>query len=698
MHDLLNPLSEGPSYPDESPAERAARADASLAKLPLGKLPSSILGSKLITPARGAKEVGRLVEARRRLTLENGDMGDAEEYNSLKAGRRDLTNEGLLGQPRDASSIAMEGDMEQGLGEDVVVARRSARRALDVRSAVLVRMRTTNIAGVGERFGEPPTRDNAEDNTVPTLVLCVEVENPANSGIKFALEDVGVQVAVPSEPYGALHPSARVHVEVKPIGTVPTSLVVEQGSQFNMLYRVDFSLPYQGPASDNGVIDPSTLMAETQRTVTIELFGRPVMLRRTADRAGEEFSPADNFTSTWSCTLDFATQIQILVLQRVIADGAGGFALGKFRDEMAALHANARLPHLLSSVEHTATLPSVVAQRRIESLHQPPVSPSPRASSMANGRPTLNRVQTDVRMPSGRSAAVHRPSLRTSAAYLSDSFVSLQRSPISRQGESMDTLAQQESALTPAMPSSLVGPSILARARKNRLATLGAMSTNAETDEARRGPGRRSTLIASSRVASEAVMMPGRVSSSSWHVKNALSGSQPIEGDALPVVPLGSKATWVRVPYLIQNAGVEQGLLIDIICITKLDGESKTTTATKDKPSRTVHVQLQIDNRSEVTRTLLLQWKWQASSRQRATFSDGASLPTDMPSWLADDDAVQVGPIVPGQAELTTLCLHEPVEQRTTDGEKPQTIPPLLLIDVESGLKRTLTCMQPLVA
>ncbi|PWN31771.1 uncharacterized protein FA14DRAFT_158583 [Meira miltonrushii] len=713
LHDLLSPLSEGPSYPDESHTERAARADASLAKLPLGKLPSSVLGSKLVTPARGAKDVGKLIEEK--LQLANGDMGDAEEYNSLKQGRRDLTDEGLMNIGENDGI-----NEDPGLGEDLMVVKRSARKALDVRSAVQVRMRTTNIAGVGEGFGQNTSSDG-DNGILPTLVLCVEIENPANSGIRFRMDDISVQATLPSEVQsgGNLHPSARIHVEANQIGEAVKSMVIGQGSQHNLLYRVDFSLPYMDGSLSTSDLDPVALAAETQRTITIELFGHPVLLQKVIANgvvSSEDFSPAESFTSTWSCTLDFATQIQSLILQERIAEGAGGFTLGPRTVDLSGSYDTlyeepTPEPVKPKETKNTPTpLPIALAQKRMASAQGSPKTPLPRSSSMINNsiqsapiRPSISRATTDTRTPSTSvgtvtlrdSPSIHRPNLRsaTGGTNVSDSFVPLQqRAPdleqsLVERGRGSLNYLRKDSQIA-AMPSSMVGPSLLARARRNRQASLLASGNygkydNMEPNRSTSG-ARRSTLLShapyyTSGTQSKPFIRHGRLESSSLHIKNALSGSQNFDPSALPIFPLGSKANWSRLPTLVQQSGKEQGLLIEIKALYE------SPIGDEDDSKKELDVQVQIDNRSDFTRTVLLQWNRNAFVNKDGTASKMTFLP--------DDDAAQVGPIPPGQAELVVLRIS------TLSLVKDQgfVIPPLMLTDVESGMQQTLICVQNIV-
>jgi hypothetical protein len=581
-------------------------------------------------------------------------------------------------------------------------------------------MRTTNIAGVGEGFGHNTSNDG-DNGILPTLVLCVEIENPANSGIRFRMDDISVQATLPSEVQsgGNLHPSARIHVEANQIGEPIKSMVIEQGSQHNLLYRVDFALPYVDGSLNSNELDPLTLAAETQRTITIELFGHPILLQKVIANgvvSSEDFSPANSFTSTWSCTLDFATQIQSLILQEQIAEGAGGFSLGPRTVDLSGSYDTVyedQTPEPIKSKEGKSTLaplPSILAQRRIASTQGSPMSPLPRSSSMMNNqiqsapiRPSMSRATTDIRTPStsvgtvtmASPSSIHRPNVRsgTSGAYASESFVTLQQRGPELERQSLERVRgsldyHRRESHSPAMPSSMVGPSILARARRNRQASLLASGSYSNNIEANRSASaaRRSTLLShapyyTSGTQARIVTRPGRLESSSWHIKNALSGSQNIDPNALPIFPLGSKATWTRLPNLVQQSGKEQGLLIEI----KALNESTIMQNDKESSKKELDVQVQIDNRSDFTRTILLQW-----NRNAFVNKDGKPSKT---TFLPDDDASQVGPIPPGQAEVAVLR----ISSLSLVKDKEFVIPPLMLTDVETGVQQTMICVQNIV-
>lgn len=655
LHDLLNPLSEGPSYPDESPAERAARADASLAKLPLGKLPSSILGSKLVTPARSAKEVGEMVKERRKITAENGDMGDME-YNSLRVGKRDFTDEGLL-------TLQDSQGEDRGLGEEVIILRRSARRVLGVRSAVLVRMRTTNIACVGEAFGNPLNSLDTEDQSVPTLILCVEIENPANSGVKFFLDKVHVQVTMPSEHQNTAQP--QICAQAVCIGSEPKEFVVERGSQHNLLYRVQFQLPYSGTSADGEDFDPTALLQEAQRTIAIRISGKPILLSKDDEGVAQESTPTETFTSIWSCTLDFSTQVHALILQRVISDGAGGYSLGRPRDldRTLAVHQ-----------EYSTPLPSVLAARRIESMQSSQFAPRE-----PYNRPSVGRMHSEVHSSMTREGGIPsapRPPLRSATGTTSDTFVSLQRSSDTRFG---DNMLRQGSVATTAIPSNMIGPSILARARKNRATTATEFHNGSSSQN--ESKGRRSTLVASPRLPSESTVMPSR-GPSGWHQQKPSLSEADVQRNQ--VLPLGTKALWPRCHQMIRNAGTEQGLLVDmsIGAVAAHDSDTKYT-LTQDYCS-SFEVHLQVENRSENTRTLLVRWKLPKQNQSGTVF-------------LPHDDAIQIGPIGAAQAEVTSLRLSCTSKKVHEQGAILENMPALVIIDVPSGTERILVSGQSLV-
>jgi hypothetical protein len=645
LHDLLNPLSEGPAYPDESPAERAARANASLAKLPLGKLPSTILGSKLVTPARNAREVGEIVAIKTRTNaVENGDVGDTNKDSRANArraaGRRVLTNQGLmafqLGVEGNVSSLS--DDHAKGLGEQVVTMQRSARRVVDVHSAVVVRMRTITVPGFqGE--GE-----DAQSALLHSLILCVEVENPVNSGVKFALEEVDVHVSMPlsspsSSSSGAGEYDNPIEVSMCRIGECSEPMLIEQGSQSNLLYRMVF---HYSASQDVSNKDTMKSLSLSHRTISIRLLGRPVLLQSVNGEI-ESYTPTRLFTSTWTCTLDFIAQMRMIVLEGVIRNGAGGDRLGGD----ATQGMNGRLANRISSTSAPYTNGSGPP------LPPSPYSPLPRTpvEMRLASTATMTRIQS-VRP----SLSLGRPSLRMSSAlHTGQSFVSLQRS-----------LSDQQESFSPALPSALVGQSILARARMNRSSS---MMSGGVGEEDSRSLLNGNEMESKSRSASERTVTPMQ-RRSFHHLQRSLEGSN-LEDDLArdSLLPLADKRSTPTIQRLLYDPSHEQGLLIDVVTLSSADQ--------KNDGKKKVSVEIQVENRSQSARVVILSWKIPPAQAVGSIWN----------SILLEDDDVQVGPLQQGDSEIVTLniCISKAGVHQ---------LPPLAVYDTSTGMEKVLQGLQ----
>lgn len=532
-HDLLSALSEGPSYPDESPAERAARANASLARLPLGKLPSNVLGSRLVTPMRGTKDIDRLLQrqraildgvrtptvtSRRASQSQELDVGDGLQLTDVA----DMPpSSASRGGNSTFDSPRLDGPDDEGrggLGQEVRLLRRSARKVMDVRNAIAVRMRVAVVPGIrstAEDGNDDDEEDEGEGRSVsPCLVLCVEVENTSGSGLQFLLESIKVQVAQPVNV--SLHQqraSLDVPVEAAlvPGGYKSLPLTIEQGEQRNLLYHVQFHSSLSHNAEDDAA-SPASLLAEVQRQrhVSINIEGKPVLKSVLANTEEVSYSPIASYSSTWSCHLDLSRQLQHVALDLVAASGSGHFTLGKVQNPTQIVRTGHR-----SLVTPTAAVPPLayndsdsVGQRlsarrsNVLTVKPPPPirtasaaasleSPSPASASSATSYrpfpspgsaqmprtpfelriPSSLTLRTPTAVPSGASndsgLATPRPNLRaSSASWQSDSHIALHRDTNAQfehphQPWELDTVDEPTSGRR----GSLLGQGLLARAR-----------------------------------------------------------------------------------------------------------------------------------------------------------------------------------------------------------------------------------------
>jgi hypothetical protein len=660
LHDLLSSLSEGPSYPDESSAERAARTHASLAKLPLGKLPSSILGSKLVTPARNAKEVGQIILSKtKQNATDNGDMGDkkdAARLGSSRGGRRVLTNEGLMAYQLDLDgkvSTLSADEQVRGLGEEVVVLQRSTRKVLDVQSAILVRMRTITVPGIQDEDEDVSSGTALQ----PTLLLCVEVENAMNSGMKFAMDKVEVLVSTPASSKKAFSPpdDQSIHVAMHRMGDRAEPLLLEQGDQQNLLYRMVFSSPaYSKDGNDEAAVRS---LNDASRIVTIKLLGRPVLMRR-EDGVVESYTPTKNFTSTWTCTLDLSAQMRMVALQRVMYNGAGGERFGG-RVSASMLRKNGSsltIAPTTASTMFTGTVP----------LPASPTSMLPRTPLEIQNDPSSSARQFS---PS-QMMSMRLPSMRiASASSQNEVFVPLRRS----------TLEHARNISSPAFPgvsSALANQSILARARMNRSSTTTTgRGSNNETRQLFNGKGE---IEAKSRNASDNTVTSMQRQGS--YYKNPQKPREAMELDDDPtgrehLLPLNDKRSSAVIQRLLYNPAQEQGLLIDVVA--RLPSEDSSSTA---GGQRHAAIEVQVENRSGQTRTIVFGWRIPPAHRSASSWN----------SVTLDEDDVQVGPLQRGDSEVVTLTLSF---------AKPgvHQLPPLAVYDILSGVERVLQGMQSIV-
>lgn len=314
-HSLLTPLHEGPIYPDESRSQSVARARAASALgldgphglgSYLADLPKEVMGgtSAIFTPKTGmlalqailrrnqdalatqanpALQSSAVSQAPKQSVDSNGDLAAAVQPSSL------LTN----GQPdvKDTETAALR------------VYKRSTREILALKTGLNVRMRTLYTSH--DPFQSTASSDLAmgREDSIPgslgstSLVLCVELENPFDSGIIFNVSDIKIRIhppsAVSTQPF-QLHAKLLSH---KTEDRFPIQL--GQGQQHNLLY-------YLSSSADS--TEPVALAAEvgnTMRNVTILVSGCPRSLQAPYGESSMYAGEATNdFESQWNCALD----------------------------------------------------------------------------------------------------------------------------------------------------------------------------------------------------------------------------------------------------------------------------------------------------------------------------------------------------------------------------------------------------------
>lgn len=325
--DLLGGLAEGPYYPGEDQQNASGRSN--LAHLPLSRFPARVLGARLSTPETGARDLA------------------ARTKSSFPAPPN--------AEPASASTaVQSEGRQEAGADVDGVrILRRSCRRVLDVRSAVQVRMRTVLAPSLPESIkGANSEQDNAFEQlrngtASHALVLCVELENPSQSGLRFAVSSVRIEIAPPPAPpatasssIGAKRDPRAEATLLQPEGRFP--MILDQADQQNLLYYVQFEADELEIAN---AIGNSSAAGDAQRFVSIVVEGRPLLLGQTGDRNSSDepdghhtdgqsktagpagssssedephsYAPTAPFLSRWNCTLDLSPLRRALERERV---------------------------------------------------------------------------------------------------------------------------------------------------------------------------------------------------------------------------------------------------------------------------------------------------------------------------------------------------------------------------------------------
>ncbi len=180
--------------------------------------------------------------------------------------------------------------------------RKSFRRVLGLSPGLRVRMRTIFLPQL-----LPPgaAADDPEDSAERKIVVCVEVENGADSGdYAFEVEQVAVEVGgkgakataelvcqpgmAPRTPGTAATPPGTPG----PDTVFPLELAAHE--QYNLLYAVAI-------ASSPGTSEVPRHKGEESRVVAIVLTGRPYRLQ-----GGSKAFPTSPFQSRWNCNLDLA--------------------------------------------------------------------------------------------------------------------------------------------------------------------------------------------------------------------------------------------------------------------------------------------------------------------------------------------------------------------------------------------------------
>ncbi|CAK9780410.1 hypothetical protein CC85DRAFT_300431 [Cutaneotrichosporon oleaginosum] len=178
--------------------------------------------------------------------------------------------------------------------------RKSFRRVLGLSPGLRVRMRTIFLP----QFLPPgAAAEESEDNAERKIVVCVEVENGADSGdYAFEVEQVTVEVGGKG-PKATAELVCQPGMEPRTPGARPSPpetpgfdtvfpLELSALEQYNLLYAVTI-------ASSPGSVEVPRHKGEENRVVSIVLIGRPYRLQQ-----GSKAFPTAPFQSRWNCNLD----------------------------------------------------------------------------------------------------------------------------------------------------------------------------------------------------------------------------------------------------------------------------------------------------------------------------------------------------------------------------------------------------------
>ncbi|KAJ1025256.1 hypothetical protein NDA13_004074 [Ustilago tritici] len=329
-HSLLAPLHEGPVYPDESPLQSQARANASSALgldgpnglgSYLAHLPRDVVGGNnaVVTPRSGAQALNTIqqrrndalsVDTQHRPQLPKPDSnGDLAVLSPRSASGSILTTSASSQGTSRSSGLGLESeDYSSGLQ----IYKRSTREVLPLKTALNVRMRTLITQHDPFIYRRPSSHQPLAQLESSRLVLSVELENPFESDSTFAVKDIQIKI----NPTSANDQQDAHNVVAKALEPMSSVLPIEltRGSQHNLLFYVyvdsDHALHSQSASSVGGGVDRST----SARNLTITVSSQP--------RGGPDKQALADFDSQWNCALDLAPVLSDAAKKSFIASGS----------------------------------------------------------------------------------------------------------------------------------------------------------------------------------------------------------------------------------------------------------------------------------------------------------------------------------------------------------------------------------------
>lgn len=325
-HSLLAPLHEGPVYPDESPLQSQARANASSALgldgpnglgSYLAHLPRDVVGgnNSVLTPRSGAQALSTIQQRRSdALSVDtqhrpqfpkpdsNGDLA------VLSPGSILTTSASSQGTSR-SSGLGLQ---SENYSSGLQIYKRSTREVLPLKTGLNVRMRTLVTQHDPFIYRRPSSHQSLAQLESSRLVLSVELENPFESDSTFTVKDIQIKI----DPTCANDQQDAHNVVVKALEPISSVLPIEltRGSQQNLLFYVyvdsDHTLHTQSASSVGGGVDSST----SARNLTITVSAQP--------RGRLDKQVLADFDSQWNCALDLAPVLSDAAKKSFIASGS----------------------------------------------------------------------------------------------------------------------------------------------------------------------------------------------------------------------------------------------------------------------------------------------------------------------------------------------------------------------------------------
>lgn len=294
-HSLLSPLHEGPVYPDESPLQSQARANASSAfgldgpnglGSYLAHLPKSVVGGNnaIVTPRSGASALDS-IQQRSHDALSADPAFDKSLSQSYANGDLAALSSRSAPNRHGPQSPSQFESYPQSSGLHIY--KRSTRQLLPLKTGLNVRMRTL-VTNHGPHIHRRHLSQQAFAELESTrLVLSVELENPFDSDAAFTIHNIQIKVGSSQADEQESHT-----VVAKPLLPIDSVLPIQltRGSQRNMLFYVSVEADH----AMRGRKDDVAFLLAGSRNVTVTVSGRP---------QGDQEQLAD-FDSQWNCALD----------------------------------------------------------------------------------------------------------------------------------------------------------------------------------------------------------------------------------------------------------------------------------------------------------------------------------------------------------------------------------------------------------